>query len=404
VLTIFVGSITMVCVTTGSGALRAARLNLGWSQARVAEALAALAAERGISVAAPASLKTQLSRWENHHVAPEDHYRVLLCELYGSSSEELGLLTASATAENDLDEAGALRAELAAAAAVDEPALELLRAQLSATAALDHRLGTVAVADSVGAQLSQLERALAHAVADHARGALARLVAAAATLAGRIAVDTCRPATAWRHYETAKRAGHVAESAVMVGCATIEQAEVLLEIGEDKLALELVEKAMKLATPKSPPAFRAWLAASEGTALAASGAGRRARSAFNVAEDQLTAHPPRVDTQFFEPSVTRFDRAALHQQRGHALHVLHDDEEAIVELTLALRVGGGSAREIASLHVDLAHAYTSTGQTLAAREHAQSARELAVRIGSTRLAARLDAGPSESRTPSATGS
>lgn len=49
-----------------------------------------LAAQGRIEVASPASLKTQLSRWENGTV-PEEPYRTLLTELYGRDLAELGI-------------------------------------------------------------------------------------------------------------------------------------------------------------------------------------------------------------------------------------------------------------------------------------------------------------------------
>ncbi|MDT7692383.1 MAG: hypothetical protein QOI75_1750, partial [Pseudonocardiales bacterium] len=137
--------------------LRAARVARGWSQSRAAEELASVASARGVAVAAPLSLKTQLSRWENQHAQPEEHYRGLLCELYESTESELGLSEPSGPPGTVTVGADALRAQLAAAAAVDETAIELIRDQLRTTRALDDRLGTAAVAGSAYAQLSYLE-------------------------------------------------------------------------------------------------------------------------------------------------------------------------------------------------------------------------------------------------------
>ena len=69
--------------------LQAARRARGWSQPRAVSELMRLARWKGIRVASAASLKTQLSRWENGHVTPE-HYQGLLCELYKSTPGELG--------------------------------------------------------------------------------------------------------------------------------------------------------------------------------------------------------------------------------------------------------------------------------------------------------------------------
>jgi transcriptional regulator with XRE-family HTH domain len=69
--------------------LQAARRARGWSQARAVSELVRLAKWKEIHVASAASLKTQLSRWENGHVAP-DYYQGLLCEIYKSTPGELG--------------------------------------------------------------------------------------------------------------------------------------------------------------------------------------------------------------------------------------------------------------------------------------------------------------------------
>jgi transcriptional regulator with XRE-family HTH domain len=69
--------------------LQAARLARGWSQARMVSELIRLARWKKIDVASAASLKTQLSRWENGHVTP-DYYQPLLCEVLKATPGELG--------------------------------------------------------------------------------------------------------------------------------------------------------------------------------------------------------------------------------------------------------------------------------------------------------------------------
>lgn len=69
--------------------LQAARHARGWSQARAVWELIRLAGIKEVKVASAASLKTQLSRWENGHVTP-DYYQGLLCDLYKSAPGELG--------------------------------------------------------------------------------------------------------------------------------------------------------------------------------------------------------------------------------------------------------------------------------------------------------------------------
>ena len=71
--------------------LRAVRVSRGWSQLRVVVQLEALGAARGLPMPNRASLKTQLSRWENGHVRPKEPYCSLLAEIYEVTSSELGL-------------------------------------------------------------------------------------------------------------------------------------------------------------------------------------------------------------------------------------------------------------------------------------------------------------------------
>jgi transcriptional regulator with XRE-family HTH domain len=71
--------------------LKAARLSAGWSQPRLAYELRKLAQSKRIGVASAASLKTQISRWENGHVLPV-FYQPLLCELFKITPSELGFI------------------------------------------------------------------------------------------------------------------------------------------------------------------------------------------------------------------------------------------------------------------------------------------------------------------------
>ena len=77
-----------------TSALQSARRTRGWSQARTAWELTRLAQRQGLTVASAASLKTQLSRWENGHVTP-GYYQSLLCALFQMAPEELLLNSAA---------------------------------------------------------------------------------------------------------------------------------------------------------------------------------------------------------------------------------------------------------------------------------------------------------------------
>ena len=46
---------------------------------------------RGVRPPTRASLKTQVSRWENGHIEPDSLYASLLAEIYDSTPSDLGL-------------------------------------------------------------------------------------------------------------------------------------------------------------------------------------------------------------------------------------------------------------------------------------------------------------------------
>ncbi|WP_371790763.1 XRE family transcriptional regulator [Streptomyces sp. NBC_01471] len=67
-----------------------ARVARGWSQDKAVRALLLLARSWGWQVAAEASLKVQLSRWEHGRSRPNETYRALLCSIYRATPEGLG--------------------------------------------------------------------------------------------------------------------------------------------------------------------------------------------------------------------------------------------------------------------------------------------------------------------------
>ena len=71
--------------------LKAVRQARGWSQLRLVAEIERVSIARGIQPPARASLKTQVSRWENGHVEPDDLYASMLAEVYGTTSGDLGL-------------------------------------------------------------------------------------------------------------------------------------------------------------------------------------------------------------------------------------------------------------------------------------------------------------------------
>src|SRR5829696_6896332 len=92
---------THTVTAKGTPGLRSARLRevrtaAGWKQAKLLQQLELTAPDLDVMVPPRASLKRQVSRWENGAPMSED-YRRLFCKVYGKIETELGF-PASSTA------------------------------------------------------------------------------------------------------------------------------------------------------------------------------------------------------------------------------------------------------------------------------------------------------------------
>ncbi len=356
-------------------ALRAARRERGWSQSGAARELAALGRARGAPTASLASLKTQLSRWENGHATPEPLYRELLAELYGNAA-----LAVAPVPEPPADAAERLRGLLAEADAVGEDALALLRAQLEASRRLDDRLGAAGAGAAVRAQVEQLARLLTHTPAPARRRAVAAVLAEAALLAGWQALDQGLLDESYARHEQARNAAHEAPAPALLGQALAGQSAVLSELGFPGPALAVLEAA-----PADGPGA-AWAATARGAARAAAGDAAESQDAFAAAERAIRAAPSVPDL------VQRgwaLDYDGLHRRRSAAL-APHGDADALAGLQAVATTDRVPVRERAALRADLALALAHRGAVEDAAAHARQARNLAARIGSDRVRRRLD--------------
>jgi transcriptional regulator with XRE-family HTH domain len=365
---------------TGAGGatnLRAARAARGWSQADAAGELAELGRATGTPVAAAPSLKTLLSRWENGHALPEPHYRSLLAELYGSTPADLGIAgppepEATATAP------ARLRAAIAAAGAVDDTGLELWWEQLAVAGRLDDELGAAGAGELVRALVERLDETLTHTLVAARRVGVAAVLAGAAALAGAQELDRGRPDQAWRRYDRARTAAR--EAGLPEAVAVTGQAAVLVDVGEPAAAVELLDRA----GPAISDPAQVRLDAARAVARAAAGDAAAARGAIAAAGRRLQRTPVDLVAPRGGPLV---ELADLHRWHGRALVAL-GDAAAVGPLERALAAAPRSARNRAAVHADLALALAADRPADAA-EHARRARELALRIGSEQVGARL---------------
>lgn len=360
--------------------LQAVRLALGYSQDETIRRLCHRAAQRGRGIAAVASLRTMLSRWENGHEEVTDlYYQSLFREIYGRTNKELGF-----PPELSDDSVEELRDRLSSARSVDRATVELFRRQVDDVRQLDRRLGAVPLLDQLNSQVSQLDKLLRYSSAPTERAALAGVLADAAMLAGWEALDRGSLTLAWQQHEVAKSAAREAGSAALLAYATGQQAFVLLELGMHAEAAVLLDEAESAGRGKTARLLRAWLTAARGEGLAAHGRTEEALRAFDAAGALLP-----LDTNDPDLPFLMLNTSHLARWRGHALTRLHD-RRAVSELELVLSgPGAATARARAETLVNLAFAHSAVGNRDAAAGYARQARQLASQIGSERQKRRL---------------
>lgn len=294
---------------------------------------------------------------------------------------------ASPTSDHDgeyREQAEELRARIEAAATVDAMAVQILATDTNNLRLLDRRLGGLAIADKMRAQISQIQRAHHHAVRPGIRTQLAHVLSETAALAGWQALDRCALADAWDYHETAISAAGEAEDPALLAYARGQQAYVLIDLGRPAEAAELLHHVRHTYDRRVPGHLRTWLAAAEAEAAAILGDEATTRTAL----DQAATLLPKEDA---DPSLPYVALNAHHlaRWRGNCL-VRFGDPETIEDLRSALAgMDGTFNRAEAGLRCDLAHALLARGEAEAAQPHLYRAEHLATMIGSRRHGRRI---------------
>jgi tetratricopeptide (TPR) repeat protein len=351
-----------------------------YTQERLAEFILRQGRQRNLPVAAKTALPVMISRWENgHDEVTEPMYRMLFREFYGRTNEELGF------PPEPLDGAAEeLRDRIATARSIDAATIDLFRRQIDNFRHIDRRLGAIALLDQLNSQIQQIGDLLLYGTLRQHREALAAVLAEAATLAGWEALDRASLALAWRHHETAKTAAREAGSPSLLAYATAQQAFVLIDLGDPKGAVELLDYARSLYPTGIDHLLRCWLVAAYGEGLAETGQRDAALRAF----DEATSTLP---TETSDPGLPYLMLNAIHltRWRGNALAAL-GDKGAIADLENVLATKTPtSLRATTGALVSLAFAYSRAGDRDAAISYSRQARQLASRIGSDRQRKRL---------------
>lgn len=360
------------------------RADRKWKKSRLIHELRTAARRHGKSLVSDASIGRRIAAWENDGATVGDFYRDLLCEVYGRSPAELGLVALS-TSEPTPVALELVERELSLSR-LDAGLVDLLRAHTQSIRMLDRRLGGATIYQQSAAHVEQIERLVRYALPGQDREAAADELCQAAALAGWQALDMGRLDDAWRLHEVATAAGRESGHPAALAYCRAQQAYVLLDAGRAPDARSVIHQARREAGTKVPTMLRAWLHAAEGEALAAAGDRDDALHALDAAASDLDADHTGDDSLPY----LMLGAGHLARWRGHCLARL-GEEQAIEDLTSALDVMGEGryGRAEASLRVDLAIAFRARGDATESRSHARRAAEVAGRTGSERQRRRI---------------
>lgn len=287
--------------------------------------------------------------------------------------------------EQHQEQAEELRSRIEAAAAVDEAMVMILVTDTNNLRLLDRRLGGVAIADKMRAQISQIQRAHYHAVRPGIRAQLAHVLAETESLAGWQAINTGALADAWNHYENAKAAAREADDPALLAYVSAEQAYVLIDLGQPAQATELLQYIHATHRQRIPDRLRTWLSAAEAEAAATLGDETTCRAALDQAAALLPDGHGDPDMPYLSINAHHLAR-----WRGNCL-VRFGDPGTVEDLRSALAgMDGTYNRAEAALRCDLAHALLAQGEAEAAQPHIQRAQHLATMTGSRRQRKRID--------------
>jgi transcriptional regulator with XRE-family HTH domain len=290
--------------------LRAQRLARGWSQEDVVRGLVEVGievGERQLGVT-----RNLVSRWEREGTIPRAPYPKLLCLLFQTSAEELGLVvpyrpaTASVTIEEDTLENGGddverrdfLRVAGTAAVGAFLPwkvwPLPDGRLDLDDLVSITRRfcrlpptVPSATVLEAMLAHLRILTGLVGSARSEAARARVAAAVNEAAAFAGRLAFDLGDYAAFHRYYRLAvsyaKRAGDDALASYTLGSMSYWS----VMGGDDEQALTTMEQAKSLLPKQVPPVVESWFAAFEAGAQSMAGDTSNALAALGRAEETI---------------------------------------------------------------------------------------------------------------------
>jgi tetratricopeptide (TPR) repeat protein len=221
--------------------LQRARLDAGWKQSRVITALTAAASRRGIRIAAPASLKAMLSRWENGGGQPDEVYQRLFCLVYGRDEDELGFGEGPSSTGTALQVAPSL----------DPETVDYFRSVFAQHVRADNLMGPHHLVDVVRAQASLLDEILPNA-RNEIRDDLIVLACRYNEFTGWLYQDGGDPASAMVYSDRAMDYAMAIGDSCEISYLLMRKSNIASDLESPVRALGLTEAALREASKVSP--------------------------------------------------------------------------------------------------------------------------------------------------------
>jgi tetratricopeptide (TPR) repeat protein len=223
-----------------------ARKTRGWTSAQLNHELREAAARLSLKVSTPASLRVQISGWENGRHQPDSIHQVLLQEVFGLPADALGF--------NDLDTDAISPSPLRGLVQRGDRRVEFSDSlhryfidQLAGHARADNAAGPGFVLAAADLQLRQLEK-----LAEHGSPEVGVLTARYAEFTGWLLQDSGDNVGALRHTDQAVELAEVFGDSSLTAYNLMRKSNILTSLHEWQRARSVAQKAVVLAERDAP--------------------------------------------------------------------------------------------------------------------------------------------------------
>lgn len=223
-----------------------ARKTRGWTSAQLNHEIREAAARLSLKVSTPASLRVQISGWENGRHQPDSIHQVLLQAVFSLPADALGF--------HDLDTDAISPSPLHRLVRRGDPCVELSDSllryfvdQLAGHARADNAAGPGFVLPTADLQLRQLEE-----LAEHGSPEIGVLAAKYAEFIGWLLRDSGDDVGALRHTDRAVELAEVFGDSPLTAYNLMRKSNVLASLRERQRARSVAQKAVMLAERDAP--------------------------------------------------------------------------------------------------------------------------------------------------------